>query len=339
MPEPSVRRAPQVLGSAAGTLARAVRRTGRRLPGLKPSLEDAISGRTVLITGASSGIGRATALKLGAAGATVLDVARSADKLEDVRREIETAGGRAHAYRCDLTDEAGIDRLADEVISDHGGIDVLVNNAGRSIRRSIELSYDRPHDFRRTMELNYFAPVKLILRFLPAMRERKRGQIVNVSSMGVQTNVPRFSAYVASKAALDAFSRCVASEIVDDGVHVSTVYMPLVRTPMIEPTDLYRRFPALSPEEAADLIVQAIVERRKKVSTGFGRFSEVTYATAPMIQDAIVNTGYKLFPDSRAARGADAARPGAEAPEPETEPEHLTPEQRAFERATRGTHW
>jgi short-subunit dehydrogenase len=208
----------------------------------------------------------------------------------------------------------------------------LINNAGRSIRRSIELSYDRPHDFRRTMELNYFGPVKLILRLLPGMRERKRGQIVNVSSMGVQTNVPRFSAYVASKAALDAFSRCIASEIVDDGVHVSTVYMPLVRTPMIEPTDLYRRFPALSPEEAADLIVQAIVERRKRVSTGFGRFSEVTYATAPMIQDAIVNTGYKLFPDSRAARGGAEDRATSDA-------EELTAEQKAFERATRGTHW
>jgi NAD(P)-dependent dehydrogenase (short-subunit alcohol dehydrogenase family) len=289
-----------------------------------------------LITGASSGIGRATALELGAAGATVLLVARSVDKLEDTKREIDAAGGTASVYPCDLTDEADIDRMADAVIAGHGGVDVLVNNAGRSIRRSIELSYDRPHDFQRTMELNYFGPVKLILRLLPGMRERRRGHIVNVSSMGVQTNVPRFSAYVASKAALDAFSRCIASEIVDDGVHVSTVYMPLVRTPMIEPTDLYRRFPALSPEEAADLVVQAIVERRKRVSTGFGRFSEFTYATAPMIQDAIVNTGYKLFPDSRAARSGEGDSATAdESPEPES----LTAEQRAFERATRGTHW
>jgi NAD(P)-dependent dehydrogenase (short-subunit alcohol dehydrogenase family) len=336
MADRPVRHAPKLLGAAAGTLARAVRRTGRRLPLLKPSLEEAIEGRTVLITGASSGIGRAAALKLGAAGATVLLVARSADKLGETRDEIEAGGGTASVHPCDLTDEADINRMADEVIAEHGGVDVLVNNAGRSIRRSIELSYDRPHDFRRTMELNYFGPVKLILRLLPGMRDRRRGQIVNVSSMGVQTNVPRFSAYVASKAALDAFSRCIASEIVDDGVHVSTIYMPLVRTPMIEPTDLYRRFPALSPEEAADLILQAIVERRKRVSTTFGRFSEVSYATAPMIQDAIVNTGYKLFGDSSAARSAEGDSALSEG---SSEPEQLTAEQRAFERATRGTHW
>jgi NAD(P)-dependent dehydrogenase (short-subunit alcohol dehydrogenase family) len=311
-----------------------VRRYGRRLPGVKPSLEDAVGGRTVLITGASSGIGRATALRLGAAGATVLLVARRREELEAVAAEIEADGGSASVHPCDLTDEADIDRMADEVISRHEGIDFLVNNAGRSIRRSIALSYDRIHDFRRTMELNYFGAVKLVLRFLPAMRERSSGHVINVSSMGVQTNTPRFSAYIASKAALDAFSRCVASEVVDDGVHFTTVYMPLVRTPMIEPTGHYKRFPTRTPEEAAELIAQAIVGRQKHVSTTLGRLSELSYATAPAIQDAMVNTAYRLFPDTTAARGDKPAAEGET-----TEPEELTPEQRAFERATRGVHW
>jgi short-subunit dehydrogenase len=309
---------------AARTLARAVRRAGRRLPLLGPSLEDAAGGRIVLITGASSGIGRATALRLGAGGAIVLLVARRAEQLEEVRDEIRRAGGTAFAYTADLASEADIDRLADEVLATHGHVDVLINNAGRSIRRSIERSYDRMHDFRRTMELNYFGAVKLILRVLPVMRERHSGQIINVSSLGVQTNTPRFSAYVASKAALDAFSRSIASEIVGDGVHITTVYMPLVRTAMIEPTGLYRRFPAIEPVEAAEMICGAIAGRHKRVSTALGRLSEVTYATVPGFQDAIIHAGYNMFRDSRAA--------GEDAPE-------LTAEQKAFERATRGVHW
>jgi NAD(P)-dependent dehydrogenase (short-subunit alcohol dehydrogenase family) len=313
--------------AAAGTLARAVRRGGRRLPLLGPSLEQSVRGKVVLVTGASSGIGRATALKIGAAGATVLLVARRAEKLEEARRAIERAGGAAQVHACDLADEADIDRMVDEVLERHGQVDVLINNAGRSIRRSVERSYDRMHDFRRTMELNYFGPVKLILRLLPGMRERGWGQIVNVSSLGVQTNTPRFSAYVASKSALDAFSRSVASEVVDDGVHFSTVYMPLVRTPMIAPTGHYKNFPAKTPDDAADMIAEAITGRQKRVSTQFGRFSEVTYATVPAFQDAIVNAGYRLFPEGEAG------------PAGEADAEELTPEQRAFERATRGAYW
>jgi NAD(P)-dependent dehydrogenase (short-subunit alcohol dehydrogenase family) len=318
--------------AAAGTLARAIRRGGRRLPLLGPSLEQAVGGKVVLVTGASSGIGRATACKIGGAGGTVLLVARRAEKLEEARREIEDAGGVAHVHTCDLADEADIDRMVDEVLDQHGRVDVLINNAGRSIRRSIGRSYDRMHDFRRTMELNYFGPVKLILRLLPGMRERGWGQIVNVSSLGVQTNTPRFSAYVASKSALDAFSRSVASEVVDDGVHFSTVYMPLVRTPMIAPTGHYKNFPAKTPEEAAGMIAEAITGRQKRVSTQFGRFSEVTYATVPAFQDAIVNAGYRLFPEGDA--GPTPADGTGEA-----ESEELTPEQRAFERATRGAYW
>jgi NAD(P)-dependent dehydrogenase (short-subunit alcohol dehydrogenase family) len=316
--------------SAAGTLGRAVRRSGRRLPLIAPSLAQVVGGRVVMVTGASSGIGRATAVKMGAAGGVVLLVARRGERLAEAAAEIERLGGSGHAYPCDLTDEAAIQGLCERALAEHGAVDVLINNAGRSIRRSIDLSYDRMHDYRRTMELNYFAAVKLTLGLLPAMREQHRGHIVNVSSLGVQTNTPRYSAYVASKAALDAFARCAAVEVIDDGVHFSTVYMPLVRTAMSAPTDHYRHFPARSPDQAADLICKAIVGRQKSISTNFGRLAEVTYATIPGFQDAVVSTGYRLFPDSAAARGDEPASDAER---------QLTAEQRAFERATRGVHW
>jgi NAD(P)-dependent dehydrogenase (short-subunit alcohol dehydrogenase family) len=236
------------------------------------SLAGAISGKVVMITGASSGIGKATALKVGEAGAITLLVARTPEKLEETKREIEERGGTAHIYPCDLSDVDDIDRMADEALAEHGGVDILVNNAGRSIRRSIALSYDRFHDFTRTMQLNYFGALKLILKVLPGMRERKTGHIINISSIGVQTNTPRFSSYVASKAALDAFSRCIGSEVVDDGVHITTIHMPLVRTPMIAPTKMYDAFPTISPDEAADMICDAMIHRPKKVATRLGTF-------------------------------------------------------------------
>ena len=207
-----------------------------------------------MITGASSGIGKSAALKVGEAAGTVLLVARTPEKLEETRDEIEEAGGTAHIHRCDLSDLEDIERMADEVLAEHGRVDILVNNAGRSIRRSVALSYDRFHDYERTMQLNYFGALKLIMKLLPGMRERKFGHIINISSIGVQTNTPRFSAYVASKAALDAFSRCIGSEVIDDGVHITTIHMPLVRTPMIAPTKMYDAFPTISPDEAAEMI-------------------------------------------------------------------------------------
>jgi NAD(P)-dependent dehydrogenase (short-subunit alcohol dehydrogenase family) len=218
------------------------------------SLEQAVEGRTVMITGASSGIGRALALKVGAAGGTVLLVARRRDQLEEAKREIEDRGGFAHAYPCDLSDPLEIDRMVAQALKDHGHVDVLVNNAGRSIRRPVSGSYERFHDFQRTMQLNYFGAVRLILDLLPAMREHRSGHIINVSTAGVQTSAPMFSAYLGSKAALDAFSRSISFEVARDGIAISTVYMPLVRTPMIAPTKVYEEWPALTPEEAADLV-------------------------------------------------------------------------------------
>ncbi|MCO5316561.1 MAG: SDR family oxidoreductase [Solirubrobacterales bacterium] len=295
------------------------------------SLGGAIGNKVVMITGASSGIGHAAAIKAAAAGAKVLLVARSQDKLETTREEIETEGGEAHIHTCDLADPDDVERMGAEVLDQHGHVDVLVNNAGRSIRRSVALSYDRFHDFERTMQLNYFGSLKLILVLLPRMRERKSGHIINISSIGVQTNTPRFSAYVASKAALDAFSRCIASEIVDDKVHITTIHMPLVRTPMIAPTKMYDAFPTISPDEAAEMITGAMIGRPKKVATRLGNFGEMLYTISPKATDAILNTGYKLFPDSKAAKGEEK---GGE----ETERAPST-EAVAFAHLLRGVHW
>jgi short-subunit dehydrogenase len=324
------------LTQRASFLARFARQVPANIPVPNPfqrrTLEKAVKGKFVLITGASSGIGRALALRIGEAGGEVILVSRTKEKLDEVAEEIRDAGGSAHVHPCDVSKREDIVRMADGVLARHGRVDVLVNNAGRSIRRSVAQSYDRMHDYEKTMDLNYFGAVQLVLKFLPGMRERRSGHIVNVSTMGLQTNTPRFSAYLASKAALDAFSRSIASEIVDDRVAISTVYMPLVRTPMIEPSRHYKYFPALSPEEAADMVADAIASRNKKQSTLTGRLSEVTYATVPRVQDAIANAGYKMFPDSK---------PKSAAPEGEAAEEHGegSAEQKAFARATRGTHW
>src|SRR5215212_8706651 len=291
------------------------------------SLSGAIEGKVVVITGASSGIGEAVAMRVGEAGGIAVLVARSEEKLNEVRDQIVEAGGVAHVHPGNLSEFEDCDRLVQEILAAHGRVDVLVNNAGRSIRRSIKHSYDRFHDYQRTMQLNYFGALKLILGFLPGMRERKTGHIINVSSIGAQTNTPRFSAYVASKSALDAFSRSIASEIVDDKVFITTVYMPLVRTPMIAPTGIYDAFPTATPDEAADMITHAMIYRPKKVATRLGTFGEVLYAMAPKSVDVILNTAFKLFPESAAARGEggkDAA---------------VSAEGVAFAHLMRGVHW
>ncbi len=291
------------------------------------TLKEALGGRHVLITGASSGIGRSTALKVAAAGGVPLLVARSVENLEEVRAEIVAAGGTAYVYSADLADIESIERLLERVLADHRNIDMLVNNAGRSIRRSIALSYDRFHDFERTIQLNYFGAVKLIIGLLPHMRERGSGHIVNVSSIGVQTNPPRFSAYVASKAALDAFTRVVSSEVVGDGITFTTIHMPLVRTPMIAPTKMYDAFPAISPDEAGDMICEALRSRPKEMGTRLGKFGEVAYSLSPKTMDRLLHLAYRVFPDSAASKGqADVE-------------ERASFEQIAMATLTRGVHW
>ena len=251
------------------------------------SFEGAVNGKTVIITGASSGIGKAAASKIAAAGGIPILVARSMDKLEEVKAEIERAGGTAYAYSCDLSDTDAIEALVEKIFSEHAAIDMLVNNAGRSIRRSVEYSYDRFHDYERTVQLNYLGTIKLIMGVLPHMREKKSGHIVNVSSIGVQANPPRFSAYVASKAALDAFTRVVSSETIGDRVTFTTIHMPLVRTPMIAPTKIYDSFPTISPDEAGDLVCEAIRSKPKQLNTRLGTFGEVAYALAPKAIDQV----------------------------------------------------
>ncbi|MFL6240956.1 MAG: SDR family oxidoreductase [Actinomycetes bacterium] len=294
------------------------------------SLGAALRGKTVVITGASSGIGRAVALKVAVAGGVPLLVARGADKLEELRQEIADLGGTAYVYPTDLTDMDAIGALVDKLLADHPAVDFLVNNAGRSIRRSVKLSYDRFHDFERTMQLNYFGAIRLILGLLPHMSEKKGGHVVNVSSIGVQTNPPRFSAYVASKAALDAFTRIVATETVGDNVTFTTVHMPLVRTPMIAPTKIYDSFPTITPDEAADMITDALRTKPKHVGTRLGTFGEVAYALAPKAVDQVLHMAYKVFPDSSAAKGDKSAA---------TEDEKASGEAVALAHLMRGVHW
>src|SRR4051794_22683078 len=291
------------------------------------SFAHAVNGKVVLITGASSGIGKAAAFKIAAAGGIPLLVARSADKPGETKRESVPRGGSAYTYSADLSDLDSIDGLVDQVLSDHPAVDVLVNNAGRSIRRSIALSMDRFHDFERTVQLNYLGTIKLTMGLLPHMRERGRGHVVNVSSIGVQTNPPRFSAYVASKAALDAWTRVVSSEVIGDGVSFTTIHMQLVRTPMIAPTKIYDQFPTITPEEAADLICEAIRSKPKQINTRLGTFGEVAYALAPKAVDQILHMAYKVFPDSAASRGDK---------DPD---EKASMEQIAMANLMKGVHW
>ena len=264
-------------------------------------LRRAVKGRTVLVTGASSGIGEATARKLAAAGAHTLLVARGVDALTELAADIEAEGGIAHVYPSDLTDTKAVDALIKAIKRDHGGVDILVNNAGKSIRRAISRSFDRPHDFERTMALNYFAPLRLILGFLPGMRERGEGHVVNVSSMGVQAHAPRFAAYVSSKAALDTFTRVLAAEVEDKGVTCTTVHMPLVRTPMLAPGGVYDRVPAMSAENAADLVCEGIRSRRARVEVPFMYAVEVADTLVPGVMTRVTGMAYRAM---RLGRGS-----------------------------------
>jgi len=295
------------------------------------SLSGKVKGRRVLITGGSSGIGKAAALKIAGAGGKVLICARGADELAEAKKEIEAVGGVCHTYVADLAEMKSADDLVATIVKEHGGVDILVNNAGRSIRRAIASSYDRFHDFERTMQLNYFGSLRLIMGFLPGMTERHRGHVINISSIGVLTNAPRFSAYVASKAALDAFSRCAQAEFSDNGINFTTINMPLVKTPMIAPTKMYDSVPTLSPDEAADLIAEAIIKRPVRIATRTGIFAQLLYAVAPRLYEVIMNTAFRMFPDSAAAKGMKGRA--------ELEQQQPTSEQVAFASIMRGVHW
>ncbi|MET3961331.1 short-subunit dehydrogenase [Marmoricola sp. OAE513] len=251
------------------------------------ALRKAVGGKVVLITGASSGIGRAAAVHLAAAGAEVLVVARSEDQLAEVVEEITADGGTAVAYRCDLADFDQIDALVTKVLDRHGHVDVLVNNAGMSIRRKVRHSQERFQDFERPMHLNYFAAVRLTMGLLPTMVERESGQVINISSWAALLRPSRFSGYTASKAALEAWSDCVQGEVLGDGIVFTSVRMPLVRTPMISPTKLYNRMPALTMDQAAEVVCDATVSRSRRVTPLVASWVSFAESISPALGDVI----------------------------------------------------
>ena len=307
---------------------------GRHHPG---ALEREVEGKVVVVTGATSGIGYECAMKLARAGAIVILAARTPEKLQVTLDEIAAFGGTAHAYSCDISDLDTCDRFVAKVLENHQHVDILINNAGRSIRRSVQHSFERFHDFERTMQLNYFGALRLIMGFSPKMLERECGQIINISSIGVLTSPPRFSAYVASKAALDAFSWCAAAEFADRNVRFTTINMPLVKTPMIAPTRLYDAFPTLTPGEAAELVMHAIIDKPKRVATGLGLAGAVAQAIAPNTSEFWLNQAYKLFPDSATAGGMSHTEAAAEAKKFPTKPLEIA--RQLFAQVLRGVHW
>ena len=268
--------------------------------GRRPRL---IAGRTVLVTGASSGIGEATAREVARRGATVLLVARRAEELGRVRAAIEAEGGRAAAYPCDLTDLDAVDALVRQVLDEHGAVDHLVNNAGRSIRRSIALSHDRFHDIERSLAINFLGPARLTMGLLPAMRAQRFGHVVNIVTWGVQMRAPKFSAYIASKSALDSWSRSVARETYGENVRFTNMRFSLVRTAMSAPTEAYAGRGA-TPEKAAARVVRALERRPPNVNTAAGNIGELMNLVAPRLTDRLFHRFDRMFPDSKAARGA-----------------------------------
>ena len=291
---------------------------------LDRSLRGQVGGKVALVTGGSSGIGLATAQRLAQAGATTLICGRDPAKLAAASEAIGAHGGRVQAYQVDLSDIADCERFVQALLADHGRVDILVNNAGRSIRRTVEASYERFHDFQRMMQLNYFGAVRLTMGLLPAMVAHGAGHVIVISSIGVLTYAPRFSAYVASKAALEAWTGCAAAEFADLGINFTTINMPLVRTPMIAPTAAYQHAPAITPDEAAEFVVRAIINKPLRIATDVGQIGRALQAATPRLAQVVMNTAFRLAPDD-AATGAAPAPPAS-------------PELQAMQQLLRGVH-
>ncbi|MDM4766258.1 SDR family oxidoreductase [Pelomonas sp. SE-A7] len=294
------------------------------------SLKGTCGGKVVLVTGGSSGIGLAAAIKFAEAGAITLICARDEAKLAEAVKEIKAAAGKdaqVHSFSADIANEQSCAEMVAWINENFGGVDFLINNAGRSIRRAIESSYDRFHDYERTMQLNYFGCLRVTMGLLPGMVAKRKGHVVNISSIGVLTNAPRFSAYVASKAALDAWTRCASSEYADLGITFTTINMPLVRTPMIAPTKIYNNVPTLAPEEAADMIAQACINKPVRIATRLGITGELMHALVPRVAQIVMNTSFRMFPDSDAAKGDKGGKP------------QLSAEAIALQQMMRGIHF
>ena len=256
---------------------------------LLPGHGEPLETKRILITGSSSGVGRAAAARLAAEGATVLAVARRGDELEALAAEVKAAGGTAYALPCDLTDADAVDALAEDVITRFGGVDVLVNNAGHSIRRSAADTAERPYDHDRLMRLNYHAPVRLTLNLLPPMRLQGGGQIINSSTWGVPGGLmPMFTAYHASKAALAAFSRSLQAEERQHGIVVTSLHFPLMRTPMIAPTTGYDDRAALEPDDAARWVVHAVRHRPVQMTPAYATLLDAVGMVSPRLAERLV---------------------------------------------------
>ncbi len=266
-------------------------------------------GRHVIITGASSGIGRAAAIAVAERGATVFALARNGDALDDLVAEIRSNGGQAYAFTCDVTDSASVEHTVKDILGRFDHVDDLGNNAGRSIRRSVVNHTDRLHDYERVMAVNYFGAVRMVLALLPHWRERKFGHVVNVSSAGVQARSPKYSSYLPTKAALDAFSEVVSSETLSDHITFTNIHMPLVATPMIVPSRRLNPVPAISAEHAAAMVVRGLIDKPTRIDTPLGTLAEAGNYLTPKLSRRILHQLYLGYPDSAAARGEDAPTP------------------------------
>ncbi|BBY79848.1 short chain dehydrogenase [Mycolicibacterium pulveris] len=301
-------------------------------------------GRHVIITGASSGIGRASAIAVAERGATVFALARNADALDELVAEIRATGGQAHAFTCDVTDSTSVEHTVKDIIGRFGHVDYLVNNAGRSIRRSVLASTDRLHDYERVMAVNYFGAVRMVLALLPHWRERRFGHVVNVSSAGVQARNPKYSSYLPTKAALDAFADVVATETLSDHITFTNIHMPLVRTPMIVPSHRLNPVPAISPEHAAAMVVRGLVEKPARIDTPLGTLADFGNYLTPKLSRRLLHQLYLGYPDSAAARGLARGRSSTPARHPKrpTNPQASLRVPKPIKRAVRlvpGVHW
>ncbi|OFB37232.1 short chain dehydrogenase [Mycolicibacterium sp. (ex Dasyatis americana)] len=260
-------------------------------------------GKHVIITGASSGIGRASAIAIAERGACVFALARNGEALDGLVAEIRSAGGQAYAFTCDVTDSASVEHTVKDILGRFDHVDYLVNNAGRSIRRSVVNSTDRLHDYERVMAVNYFGSVRMVLALLPHWRERRFGHVVNVSSAGVQANSPKYSAYLPSKAALDAFSEVVGTETLSDHITFTNIHMPLVKTPMIAPSRKLNPVPPISAEHAAAMVVRGLVDKPARIDTPLGTVADFGNYLTPKLSRRVLHQLYLGYPDSAAARG------------------------------------
>lgn len=306
-------------------------------------------GKHVIITGASSGIGRASAIAVAERGACVFALARNGEALDDLITEIRSAGGQAYAFTCDVTDSASVEHTVKDILGRFGHVDYLVNNAGRSIRRSVVNSTDRLHDYERVMAVNYFGAVRMVLALLPHWRERRFGHVVNVSSAGVQANSPKYSAYLPSKAALDAFSEVVGTETLSDHITFTNIHMPLVKTPMIAPSRRLNPVPPISAEHAAAMVVRGLVEKPARIDTPLGTVADFGNYLTPKLSRRVLHQLYLGYPDSAAARGLDVEEGTVSAPRRPKRPARSTralrvprsvarPVKRAV-RLVPGVHW